>query len=155
MSPGNFRRIRPAAFEAYQHVSAMEVRHQRRSPDRQDTAGSGFDTEPYPPGAEGSTTVTAASLVTAVTVGLVIGVLARWRVPVCRGVPFWLPSAAGVGAAVLGTVGARLAGVDTSQVSPVELILQVTLGGLGVAAVVRTAGRQMPPGRPDKPGEHR
>ena len=97
--------------------------------------------------------MTGTSLLTAVTVGLTLGILARWLVPACRGVPFWLPLAVGVGAAILGTVAARLAGVDTSQVSPVELVLQVALAGLGVGAVALTADRQPPTGRYDKTGE--
>jgi hypothetical protein len=99
--------------------------------------------------------VTGTSLATAVTVGLVIGVLVRWLVPTCRGVPFWLPSAVGVGAAILGTVAARLAGVDTSQVSPVEVVLQVALAGLGVGAVAMTAERQPSTGLHGKTGEPR
>lgn len=99
--------------------------------------------------------MTGTSLVTAVTVGLVVGALARWLVPACRGVPFWLPLAVGVGAAVLGTVTARLAGVDTSQVSPVELVLQVTLASLGVGAVAVTADRQPRTSRYGKTGKPR
>jgi uncharacterized membrane protein YeaQ/YmgE (transglycosylase-associated protein family) len=86
--------------------------------------------------------MTMTSLVTAVTIGLVLGVLARWLVPACRRVPFWLPMAVGVGAAVFGTVTARLAGVDTSQVSPVEVILQVTLAGVCLGVVAATTERQ-------------
>jgi uncharacterized membrane protein YeaQ/YmgE (transglycosylase-associated protein family) len=99
--------------------------------------------------------VTGTSLITAVTVGLVVGVLVRWLVPACRGVPVWLPMAVGVGAAILGTVAARLAGVDTSQVSPVELVLQVVLAGMGVGAVALTADRQAPTNRYGKRDEPR
>ncbi|MDG4831729.1 GlsB/YeaQ/YmgE family stress response membrane protein [Solwaraspora sp. WMMD1047] len=100
--------------------------------------------------------MTETSLVTAVTVGLVLGVLARWLVPASRGVPFWLTPAVGLGAAMLGTVSARLAGVNTAQVSRVELILQVVLAGLGIAAVTVTADRQPPKnrrGRADRYGK--
>jgi uncharacterized membrane protein YeaQ/YmgE (transglycosylase-associated protein family) len=90
--------------------------------------------------------MTATSLISAVSVGLVLGILARWLVPACRNVPFWLPMAVGVGAALLGTVAARLAGINTSQVSPVELVLQVTLAGFGLGAVAATADRR-PAGR--------
>jgi hypothetical protein len=98
--------------------------------------------------------MTATSLVSAVSVGLVLGLLTRWLVPACRSVPFWLPVAVGVGAALLGTVAARFAGVDTSQVSPVELVLQVTLAGLGLGAVAATADRR-PAGRYGKAGRPR
>jgi uncharacterized membrane protein YeaQ/YmgE (transglycosylase-associated protein family) len=96
--------------------------------------------------------MTATSLISAVTVGLVLGILARWLVPACRRVPFWLPLAVGVGAAVLGTVTARLAGVDTPRVSHVELILQVGAAGIGLGAVSATAGRPSPAGRYGKAG---
>lgn len=99
--------------------------------------------------------MTGTSLATAVVVGLVVGLLVRWLVPACRSVPFWLPPAVGVGAAVLGTVTARLGGVDTSQVSLVELVLQVTLAGLGVGAVALTADRQPPTSRYGKTGKPR
>jgi uncharacterized membrane protein YeaQ/YmgE (transglycosylase-associated protein family) len=97
--------------------------------------------------------VTGTSLITAVTVGLVVGVLVRWLVPACRSVPFWLPMAVGIGAAILGTVVARLAGVDDSQVSLIELVLQVALAGLGVGAVALTADRQAPSSRYAKRGK--
>jgi hypothetical protein len=97
--------------------------------------------------------VTGTSLITAVTVGLIVGLLVRWLVPICRSVPFWLPMAVGVGAAILGTVAARLAGVDSSQVSPVELVLQVALAGLGVGAVALTADQRPPTSRYGKGGE--
>lgn len=99
--------------------------------------------------------MTGTSLITAVTVGLVLGMLVRWLVPACRAVPFWLPLAVGVGAALLGTVAARLGGVDTSQVSLVELVLQIALAGLGVGAVATTADRQPRPSRYGKTGKTR
>ena len=98
--------------------------------------------------------MTGTSLIAALTVGLVLGLLARRLVPACRAVPFWLPPAVGVGAAVLGTVTARLAGVGTAQVSPVELILQVVAAGLGLGAVAATADRPAP-GRYGSPGRSR
>lgn len=103
----------------------------------------------------GATTVTGTSLITAVTVGLVLGVLVRWLVPACRNVPFWLPLAVGVGAAVLASVTARLAGLDTSGVSAVELILQVVLAGLGVGAVAVTADKGPSASRYDQAGRRR
>ena len=41
-------------------------------------------------------------------------------------------------------------GVDTSQVSPVELVLQITLAGFGLGAVAATADRRP---RPDGSGK--
>jgi len=106
-------------------------------------------------GLEGSAAVTGTSLLTAVAVGLVLGILGRWLMPTCRGVPFWLAPAVGVGAALLGTVAARFAGVQTSQVSPVELVLQVVLAGLSVSAVAMTADKQPSNSRYGKAGRSR
>ncbi|GAA3347082.1 hypothetical protein GCM10020358_60530 [Amorphoplanes nipponensis] len=88
--------------------------------------------------------MTATSLLSAVLIGLVLGASAGRFVPACRSVPFWLPVAVGVGAAVLGTVVARLAGVDDSRVSPVELALQVSLAGLSMIVVALTADPRRP-----------
>lgn len=99
--------------------------------------------------------MTATSIITAVVVGLVVGGLIRWLVPACRRVPLWLPPAVGVGAAVMGTVAARLGGVDASQVSPVELVLQLVLAGAAVGAVAVTAERKPRRGRSGKTGDPR
>ncbi|SNY55297.1 GlsB/YeaQ/YmgE family stress response membrane protein [Paractinoplanes atraurantiacus] len=85
--------------------------------------------------------MTVSSLVTALLVGAALGAGARWLVPATRGVPFWVPVAVAVGAAVLATVVARFAGVDTSGVSAVEVFLQVVFAAAGVALVAGTADR--------------
>ncbi|MEU8817142.1 GlsB/YeaQ/YmgE family stress response membrane protein [Actinoplanes sp. NPDC048796] len=86
--------------------------------------------------------MTVSSLVTALLVGAALGAGARWLVPATRGVPFWVPLAVAVGAAVFATVVARFAGVDTSGVAPVEIFLQVVLAATGVALVAATADRR-------------
>jgi hypothetical protein len=96
--------------------------------------------------------MTETSIITAVAVGLVVGVLVRWLVPACRRVPFWLPPAVGVAAAVMGTVAARLGGVDSSRVSAVELVLQLVLACSAVGAVALTAERKPPHKRSGRTG---
>ncbi|XVU20871.1 GlsB/YeaQ/YmgE family stress response membrane protein [Actinoplanes sp. CA-054009] len=86
--------------------------------------------------------MTVSSLVTALLVGAALGAGARWLLPATRGVPFWVPLAVAVGAAVLATVVARFAGVDTSGVAPVEVILQVVFAAAGIALVAGTADRR-------------
>jgi hypothetical protein len=86
--------------------------------------------------------MTLSSLVTALAVGLVIGLGSRWIVPLVRGVPFWVPLAVAISTAMLGTVIARLAGVDTSGVSPVEVVMQVAFASSGVVAVAATTERR-------------
>jgi hypothetical protein len=85
--------------------------------------------------------MTADSLIIAVTVGIVIGVVGR--VVVCRGraVPWWLPAAAGVAAAVLVTVVAWMADADRSGPTALEVLLQVLSAAAGVAVVAVTTER--------------
>jgi hypothetical protein len=85
--------------------------------------------------------MTVTSLVTAVAVGAVLGV-AGWVVR--RGVPFWLPPAAGVGAAVFATTIARIAADLPAGFSLTELGLQVFFAASAVTAVVATADRRSP-----------
>jgi uncharacterized membrane protein YeaQ/YmgE (transglycosylase-associated protein family) len=86
--------------------------------------------------------MTIAHLIAAVAVGAVIGIAGRLIMPPRRRVPIWLPVAVGVGAALLGTVVARLADSDSAGFSIVELVVQVTFGALGIALVAATADRQ-------------
>ena len=88
--------------------------------------------------------MTISSLVTALAIGTVLGVCGRWIVPAGRGVPFWVPLAVALGAAVLGTVVGRLAGVDSPGVSPVEVTLQVVFAAAGVSLVAATADHRPP-----------
>jgi hypothetical protein len=85
--------------------------------------------------------MTVSSLITALAVGAVLGLCGRWIAPAGCIVPFWLPLAVGIGFAVLATVVARLAGIDSSSVTPVEVILQVVFAASAVAVVARTADR--------------
>ncbi|MBU2664162.1 hypothetical protein KOI35_11725 [Actinoplanes bogorensis] len=85
--------------------------------------------------------MTVTSLVTAVAVGAALGV-AGWTAR--RGVPFWLPPAAGVGAAVFATVITRIVADLRSGFSVTELVLQVFFAGAAVTAVVATADRRTP-----------
>ena len=86
--------------------------------------------------------MTITSLLTALAVGAVIGLAGRILMPAGRGIPFWVPLAVGIGAAVLGTVTARLAGVETPGVAAIELLLQIVFAGVAVALVAATADRR-------------
>jgi len=85
--------------------------------------------------------MTVTSLATAVVVGVALGIAGAL---VRRSVPFWLPAAVGVGAAVFATVVARIAADLPSGFSPAELGLQVVFAAGGVAVVVATADRRTP-----------
>lgn len=95
--------------------------------------------------------MTGLSLISAVTVGAVIGVAGRILATRCRTVPMWLPPAAGVAAAVLATVGIRMTTVGGPGPALVEFVLQVLFATIGVTAVALTAER---PGDP-APGKLR
>lgn len=95
--------------------------------------------------------MTAVSLVTAVTIGLVIGLAGRFVTTHGRGAPLWLPLAVGVGAAVFATIVTRMANADRTGLTVVEVLLQVLFAGAGVALVAATADRR-PRTRYDRTG---
>jgi uncharacterized membrane protein YeaQ/YmgE (transglycosylase-associated protein family) len=87
--------------------------------------------------------VTATGIISALIIGLIIGALGRLVVPGRQNIPIWLTMLIGVGAALLGTVIARAAGVaDTSGFDWTEIFIQVVLAAIGVALVVGVTGRR-------------
>ncbi|SCG46018.1 GlsB/YeaQ/YmgE family stress response membrane protein [Micromonospora halophytica] len=84
--------------------------------------------------------MTVTGIVSAVVVGLVVGSLGRLLIPGRQRIPVWLTAATGLVAALLGTIVARLAGIDADGFGPLQLVVQVGLAGLGVALVAGTAG---------------
>ncbi|PRY20127.1 hypothetical protein [Pseudosporangium ferrugineum] len=92
--------------------------------------------------------MTISSLATAVAVGTLLGLCGRWAVPAGRSIPFWVPLAVAVGAAVLGSVVSHVVGIRATGISPLEVVLQVMCAGVAVTLVVATADRQPPEARP-------
>ena len=86
--------------------------------------------------------MTITGVITALVVGLIVGALGRLAVPGRQNIPIWLTLAIGVGAALLGTVIVRLAGVDTAGFSAVELLMQVILAAGAVVLIAGTAARR-------------
>ena len=86
--------------------------------------------------------MTITGIITALIVGLIVGALGRLAVPGRENIPVWLTLVIGVVAALVGTVLARLAGINPSGFSLLTLLIQVGLAALGVLAVARTAGRR-------------
>jgi uncharacterized membrane protein YeaQ/YmgE (transglycosylase-associated protein family) len=87
--------------------------------------------------------MTATGIITAILIGLVIGVLGRLVVPGRQRIPVWLTVLIGIGAALLGTAIARATGVVTTPgVDWIELFIQVALAALGVALVAGFWGRR-------------
>ncbi|MEV4351289.1 hypothetical protein AB0J83_43085 [Actinoplanes sp. NPDC049596] len=83
--------------------------------------------------------MTVSSLVTALAIGTLLGLAAR---RLRRAVPFWVPLAVAVGAAMLATVLARLAGLGTTA----EVLLQTLFAATGIVLVAATADRYPDPG---------
>jgi len=77
--------------------------------------------------------VDLTGIVTAVVVGLIIGVLGRLVAPGRQSIPLWLTLVVGVVAALIGTSLASVVRVaDTPGIDWVELIVQVGLAAVGV-----------------------
>ncbi|MFJ5100808.1 GlsB/YeaQ/YmgE family stress response membrane protein [Streptomyces sp. NPDC088554] len=83
-----------------------------------------------------------SGIVTAIVIGVVIGVLGRLVVPGCQRIGVLWTIAVGVVAALIGTAVAAGFGVaDTKGFDWIELIIQVGLAAAGVAALDRVKGR--------------
>ncbi|MFJ4846769.1 GlsB/YeaQ/YmgE family stress response membrane protein [Streptomyces sp. NPDC088733] len=80
-----------------------------------------------------------SSIVSAVVIGLVVGVLGRLVAPGRQAIGLVWTMVAGIVAAFLGTaVAAGLGVADTEGVDWIEWLLQIALAAVGVAALART-----------------
>jgi len=89
--------------------------------------------------------VTGNALIHALVVGVSVGVLGRFVLPGRAAAPVWLAVAVGLGAALLGTITARVAGIDVAAPSALRLAVQAGFAGAAVTLAVVTARRT--PGR--------
>ncbi|WP_431782084.1 GlsB/YeaQ/YmgE family stress response membrane protein [Streptomyces chumphonensis] len=84
-----------------------------------------------------------SGIITALIVGVVIGVLGRLVLPGRQRIGVLLTIAVGVLAALVGTAVAAAVGVaDTDGIDWIELAIQVGLAAAGVAAAERLKGRR-------------
>ena len=75
-------------------------------------------------------------IITALVIGLVIGILGRVVAPGRQNIPLWLTLLVGVLAALVGTAIAAALGVAaTAGIDWLELIIQVALAAVGVSVV--------------------
>ena len=75
-------------------------------------------------------------IITALVIGLIIGVLGRVVAPGRQNIPIWLTLLVGVAAALVGTAIAAALGVAaTPGIDWIELIMQVALAAVGVSVV--------------------
>jgi uncharacterized membrane protein YeaQ/YmgE (transglycosylase-associated protein family) len=82
-------------------------------------------------------------IISAIIVGLIIGALGRLVVPGKQNIPIWLTLLIGIVAALLGTAIARGTGLaDTDGIDWIEILIQVALAALAVAAVAGIYGRR-------------
>jgi uncharacterized membrane protein YeaQ/YmgE (transglycosylase-associated protein family) len=82
--------------------------------------------------------MTFASVLGAIVVGLVLGVLGRMVAPGRQGIPIWMTIVVGIAAAFVGTAIARGLGyADTPGFDWLELITQIVVAAVGVSLASR------------------
>jgi uncharacterized membrane protein YeaQ/YmgE (transglycosylase-associated protein family) len=88
--------------------------------------------------------MTITGIISAILIGLVVGVLGRLILPGKQRIGIWLTILVGIVAAFLGTALARAMGIPTATegIDWMELLVQVVLAALGVALVVAIVGRR-------------
>jgi uncharacterized membrane protein YeaQ/YmgE (transglycosylase-associated protein family) len=87
--------------------------------------------------------VSIESILGALIIGLIIGVLGKLVAPGKQAIPIWLTLVVGVIAAFLGTFVARAFGVaDTAGIDWLELVFQVVIAAIGVSVVAGVWGRK-------------
>jgi uncharacterized membrane protein YeaQ/YmgE (transglycosylase-associated protein family) len=87
--------------------------------------------------------MTIGSIIGAIIIGLVLGVLGRLFAPGKQNIPIWLTILVGIVSAFIGTFIARLLGVaNTSGIDWIELIVQIIVAAIGVSLVAGLYGRR-------------
>ncbi|MEU3627393.1 transglycosylase [Amycolatopsis coloradensis] len=87
--------------------------------------------------------MTVTGIITAIVVGLILGVLGRFFAPGKQSIPIWLTIAVGIVAAFIGTAIARGLGyADTNGFDWLELITQIVIAGIGVTLAANLYGRR-------------
>ena len=82
--------------------------------------------------------MTVTGIIAAIVIGAIIGGLARLILPGKQNIPIWLTIVVGIVAALIGTFLSRLVGIstDTNGIDWLELLVQLVVAVIGVAAVV-------------------
>ncbi|MEV4050993.1 GlsB/YeaQ/YmgE family stress response membrane protein [Amycolatopsis sp. NPDC049688] len=87
--------------------------------------------------------MTVAGIISAIVVGLIIGVLGRLVAPGKQNIPVWLTIVIGIIAAFIGTAIARGLGyADTNGIDWLEILTQVVLAAIGVSIAAGAYGRR-------------
>ena len=90
--------------------------------------------------------MTITGIITAILIGIVVGVLGRLVVPGKQHISVIVTILVGIVAAFIGTVLARALGIPTATngIDWLELLVQVVVAALGVALVSGVTGRRRP-----------
>ena len=88
--------------------------------------------------------MTITSIITAILIGIVVGVLGRLVVPGKQPIGMLVTILVGIVSAFIGTAIARALGIPTvtSGIDWLELLVQVIVAALGVALVAAIMGRR-------------
>jgi uncharacterized membrane protein YeaQ/YmgE (transglycosylase-associated protein family) len=87
--------------------------------------------------------MTVSGIITAIVVGLILGVLGRFFAPGKQSIPIWLTIVVGIVAAFIGTAIARGLGyADTKGFDWLELITQIVVAAIGVTLAANLHGRR-------------
>ncbi|MEE6170225.1 MULTISPECIES: GlsB/YeaQ/YmgE family stress response membrane protein [unclassified Mycolicibacterium] len=88
--------------------------------------------------------MTITGIVSAILIGIVVGLIGRLLVPGRQPIGFLVTILVGIVSAFIGTAIARALGIptDTNGVDWLELLVQVIVAALGVALVASLMGRR-------------
>jgi uncharacterized membrane protein YeaQ/YmgE (transglycosylase-associated protein family) len=88
--------------------------------------------------------MTITSVITAILIGIVVGVLGRLLVPGRQPIGMLLTILVGIVSAFIGTAIARALGIPTATagIDWLELLVQVVVAAVGVAIVAALTGRR-------------
>ena len=88
--------------------------------------------------------MTIGSIIGAIIIGLVLGVLGRLFAPGKQNIPIWLTIVVGIVAALVGTFIARALGIptETSGIDWLELVVQLIVAVVAVALVAGLYSRR-------------
>ncbi len=87
--------------------------------------------------------MTIESIIGALIIGLILGLLGKLFAPGKQAIPIWLTLLVGIAAAFIGTWIARALGVqDTPGIDWIEVIVQIIVAAVGVSVVAGMYGRK-------------
>ena len=81
--------------------------------------------------------MTIGGIISAIIIGLILGVVGRMVAPGKQNIPIWLTILVGIAAALIGTAIARAIGIPTttSGIDWLELLVQLVVAVIAVAVV--------------------